>query len=175
MLPENVPGVAQTIDAMFANSPFPTKTESENEMALSFIAFLGNLRLFLVAVCSAVTFTILLVSANTVAMAVRERTRETAILRTIGYTPGEILGLILGEAAMLGVIGGIGGALLSMALTMWLRQVLMSSAGFPFPVLSPLLASVLVLAAIVITLSSASVPAFFAARKNVVESMRYTG
>lgn len=173
--PENVPAVAQTIDAMFANSPYPTKTESEKEMALSFIAFLGNLRLFLVAVCAAVTFTILLVSANTVAMAVRERTRETAILRTLGYTPGEILILILGEAAMLGIIGGIFGAILSFLLSLWLRGVLMESAGFPFPLLTPPLAGILVASAIIIAVSSASVPAFFAARKNVVESMRYTG
>ena len=173
--PENVPAVAQSIDAMFANSPFPTKTESEREMELSFVAFLGNLRLFLVAVCSAVTFTILLVSANTVAMAVRERTRETAILRTLGYTPGEILILILGEAAMLGIIGGLSGALLSFLLSIWLRGVMMDSSGFPFPLLTLPLAGLLIVSAVIIAVSSAAVPAFFAARKNVVESMRYTG
>lgn len=173
--PEHVPGVAKTIDAMFANSPYPTKSESEKEMALSFVAFLGNLRLFLVAVCAAVTFTILLVSANTIAMAVRERTRETAILRTLGYTPSEILVFILGEATLIGALGGIAGAGLSTLLAMWLRKTLAESAGFPFPLLPPMLVGALVLAAIVIAVSSAAVPAYFASRKNVVESLRFAG
>lgn len=173
--PENVPGVAQTIDAMFANSPYPTKTESEKELALSFIAFLGNLRLFLLAVCSAVTFTILLVSANTVAMAVRERTRETGILRTVGFTPSEILVLILSEAAMLGVIGGLAGAGLSYLLSMWMRAFLQDAGGFPFPLLSATMASLLVGASVIISVMSAAVPAWFASRRNVVESMRFTG
>ena len=55
------------------------------------------------------TFTILLVSANTVAMAVRERTREMAILRTLGYTPGEILQLVLGESVLISIVGGVFG------------------------------------------------------------------
>lgn len=173
--PENVPGVAQTIDAMFANSPYPTKSESEKELALSFIAFLGNLRLFLAAVCSAVTFTILLVSANTVAMAVRERTRETGILRTVGFTPGEILGLILAEAALLGVIGGLCGAAISYGLSHWLRAVLQDTGGFAFPLLSPMLAMVLLGSSVLIAVVSAAVPAWFASRRNVVESMRFTG
>ena len=90
------------------NSPYPTRTESEKEFARSFLAFLGNIKLFLSAICGAVTFTILLVSANTIAMAVRERTRETAILRTLGYTPPEILQLILGESVLISLMGRSG-------------------------------------------------------------------
>src|SRR5260221_9761343 len=91
---------------MFDNSPAPTRTESEKEFGRSFLAFLGNIKLFLAAIVSAVTFTILLVSANTIAMAVRERTREIAILRTLGYTPGEILQLVLGESVLISLAGG---------------------------------------------------------------------
>jgi len=80
---------------MFDNSPYPTRTESEKEFGRSFLAFLGNIKLFLAAICAAVTFTILLVSANTVAMAVRERTREMAILRTLAIRPRRFLGWCL--------------------------------------------------------------------------------
>jgi putative ABC transport system permease protein len=104
--PDDVPRVAKAIDTMFENSPYPTRTESEKEFGRSFLAFLGNIKLFLAAICAAVTFTILLVSANTIAMSVRERTRELAILRTLGYTPGEILGLVLGEAVVISLAGG---------------------------------------------------------------------
>ena len=84
---------------MFENSPYPTKTESEQAFVLSFVSFLGNLKLFLLAIGGAVTFTILLVSANTLSMSVRERIREVGILKTLGFTPETILGILLGEAA----------------------------------------------------------------------------
>src|SRR5260221_3403702 len=115
--PENVPRISRAVDAMFENSPYPTRTESEKEFGRSFLAFLGNIKLFLAAICAAVTFTILLVSANTVSMSVRERTREMAILRTLGYRPGEILQLVLGEAVVISVIGGLIGLAIGAALT----------------------------------------------------------
>jgi putative ABC transport system permease protein len=171
--PENVPTVARTIDSLFANSPYPSKTETEKEMVLSFVAFLGNLRLFLAAVCGAVTFTILLVSANTVAMAVRERTRETAILRTLGFTPSEILGMILGEAIMLGAIGGVIGAILASVVAMGMKKAL--AGMFPFPLLNAPLVAIVIVVAIAVALVSAAVPAWFASRRNVVESLRFAG
>src|SRR5262249_56432962 len=77
--PDEVPRVAKAIDDLVANSPYPTKTESEQEFVLSFVSFLGNLKLFLLAIGGAVTFTILLVSANTLSMSVRERIREVGV------------------------------------------------------------------------------------------------
>src|SRR5713226_350154 len=71
---EAVPDVARQIDDPFADSPYPTKSEPEQAFMLSFVSFLGNLKLFLVAICGAVAFTILLVSANMLSMSVRERT-----------------------------------------------------------------------------------------------------
>ena len=81
--PENVSNVGRAIDDLFANSPHPTKTKSEQAFALSFVSFLGNLKLFLLAIGGAVTFAILLVSANTLSMSVRERIREVGILKTL--------------------------------------------------------------------------------------------
>ena len=70
--PAAAPQVARDIDAMFRHSPFRTKSESEKSFLLSFLAYLGNVKLFLVAVCSSLTLTVILVSANTIAMSVRE-------------------------------------------------------------------------------------------------------
>ncbi len=130
----SVPRIANAIDAMFENSTAETKTESEQAFGLSFLAFLGNVKLFLLAICGAVTFTILLVSANTMAMSVRERIREVGIMKTLGFPNGSILGIILGEAAMISVIGGAVGILLGRASPPWSgrpRPAFLSSRRWP--------------------------------------------
>jgi putative ABC transport system permease protein len=174
--PEDVAIVSKAIDEQFANSPSPTRSESEKEFALQFIAFLGNLKLFLAAISAAVVFTILLVSANTVAMAVRERTRENAILRTVGFTPGQIMGMVLGEAGVLGLIGGILGGLAASALckglTVAARQ---TGMGLSVAVPGIMLWSILLSVAVLIAVLSALAPAWFASRRPVVEAVRYNG
>jgi putative ABC transport system permease protein len=170
--PQDVPRIARAVDSMFDNSPYPTRTESEKEFGRSFLAFLGNIKMFLLAVCGAVTFTVLLVSANTIAMSVRERTREMAILRTLGYTPGEILQLILGESVVISALGGVIGLIMGVLLAKVLQAV---GADFGFREMR-WQAGLLVLAmAISIGLLAALVPAMIASRKNVVESLRFTG
>lgn len=169
---EDVPRIARAVDTMFDNSPYPTRTESEKEFGRSFLAFLGNIKMFLIAICGAVTFTILLVSANTIAMAVRERTREMAILRTLGYTPGEILQLILGESVIISIIGGAVGLTIAWVLGQGLAQ---SSASFGFQGVKWQAATIVFLMAGFIGLLAALVPAVIASRKNVVESLRFSG
>jgi hypothetical protein len=93
-----VPRVIETIDDMFANSPSETKTETEKAFTLGFLSYLGDVKLMLISVCGALTFTVLLVSANTMAMSVRERVREVGILKTLGYTPEAVLGIMLSES-----------------------------------------------------------------------------
>jgi putative ABC transport system permease protein len=170
--PDHVPGIARSIDDGFRESPYPTHTESEKEFGRSFLAFLGNIRLFLSAICGAVTFTILLVSANAVAMAVRERTREMAILRTLGYRPGEILQLVLGESVLISFVGGILGLGIG-----WMLSIGVQAAGafFGFQGLKWQGALIVLGASILVGLVSALLPALVAARKNVVESLRFTG
>jgi putative ABC transport system permease protein len=170
--PESVPRVSKAIDEMFANSPYPTRSESEKEFGRSFLMFFGNIKLFLAAICAAVTFTILLVSANTIAMAVRERTREMAILRTLGYTPTEILQLVLGESVFITLLGGVIGLAMGYVLGLGLFKV---AAGFGFQGLKWQSATIVLSMAILIGLIAAMVPALVAARKNVVESLRFTG
>ena len=113
--PEDVPRVSQAIDSMFANTDAPTKTESEREFALSFQTMMGGVKQFLYAIMAAITFSLLLVMGNTMAMTVRERTKEVGTLKAIGFQRGTITALFLGEALTVSCIGaaiGIGAAAL---------------------------------------------------------------
>ena len=106
---DDVPKIASGVDAMFHNSPEPTKTESEKASQLSFINSLGNVKAFILSICFAVVFATLLVSANTMAMSIRERTREVAVLKTLGFTQQKILGLYVSESVTYTQLGGIVG------------------------------------------------------------------
>ncbi|HYK20412.1 MAG TPA: FtsX-like permease family protein [Pyrinomonadaceae bacterium] len=113
--PEDVPHIAQAVDSMFANTDAPTKTESEREFALSFQAMMGSMKQFMYGIMAAITFSVLLVMGNTMAMTVRERTKEVGTLKAIGFKRGTITGLFLAEALLVSTIGaaiGIGGAVL---------------------------------------------------------------
>jgi putative ABC transport system permease protein len=112
---EDVPRIAQTIDSMFINSDAPTKTESEREFALSFQTMMGGMKQFMYGIMAAITFSVLLIMGNTMAMTVRERTKEVGTLKAIGFQRGTITWLFLGEALLVAAIGaaiGIGGAML---------------------------------------------------------------
>jgi putative ABC transport system permease protein len=112
---EDVPRVGQAIDSIFANSDAPTKTESEREFALSFQTMMGGVKQFLYGIMAAITFSLLLVMGNTMAMSVRERTKEVGTLKAIGFQRGTITALFLVEALVVACIGaaiGIGAATL---------------------------------------------------------------
>jgi len=113
--PDDVPRIAQEVDSIFVNTDAPTKTESEREFAMSFEAMMGGVKQFLYGIMAAITFSLLLVMGNTMAMTVRERTNEVGTLKAIGFKRHTIAGLFLGEALLLATIGaaiGIGGAVL---------------------------------------------------------------
>jgi putative ABC transport system permease protein len=112
---EDVPRIAQTVDSMFANTDAPTKTESERDFAVSFQTMMGSMKQFMYGIMAAITFSVLLVMGNTMAMTVRERTKEVGTLKAIGFKRGTITGLFLAEALLVATIGaaiGIGGATL---------------------------------------------------------------
>ncbi len=104
--PSAVPRVSAAIDDLFRNAPQPTKTESEKAFVLGFVEMLGNVKAFILSIAAAVMFAILLVCANTMAMSVRERLREVAVLKTLGFTRGAVLALFVGEAVFLTALGG---------------------------------------------------------------------
>jgi putative ABC transport system permease protein len=107
------PAVAAEIDAMFANSPQETKTSSEKAVAQSFANQIGDIGAILTFVVSAVFFAMLLVTANTMAQSVRERTPELAVLKTLGFRDGAVLAMVLGEAVLITLLGGLLGLALA--------------------------------------------------------------
>lgn len=98
--------VGKAIDALFENSSATSITETEQAFKASFIAMAGNLAFLLNGIGLAVAFTILLVTANTMSMAVRERRTEIGVLKTLGFSSAHVMGFVVGEALLLGVLGG---------------------------------------------------------------------
>jgi putative ABC transport system permease protein len=108
--------ISKAIDETFANSPAETKAETEGAFVRAFADQIGNIGAIMQAILSAVFFTILLVAGNTMAQSVRERTGELAVLKAVGFTNGQVLSLVLGEAFFIAAIGGFAGLALSWAL-----------------------------------------------------------
>jgi putative ABC transport system permease protein len=106
---KDVPKVMDAIDAMFRNTAYETKTETESAFSLSFVSMLGNIKLLFTAISAAVVFTILLVVGNTMAMSIRERTNEVAVLKTLGFRQNRVLSILLGESLAIALLGGIFG------------------------------------------------------------------
>lgn len=173
--PDNIPRISREIDDMFRNATVQTRTESEKAFQVGFLSFLGNVKVFLMSICAAVTFTILLVTANTMAMSVRERIREVGILKTLGYTNSDILGIVLGEATVLSLIGGIVGCGLAQLLTGIIRQMPGFIGEFKTLTILPPVAAALLLVAVFVGLLSSFIPAWTASRTNILDSLRYTG
>jgi len=112
---EDVPRIAQAVDSIFINTDAPTKTESERDFAISFETMMGGVKQFMYGIIAAITFSLLLVMGNTMAMTVRERTREVGMLKALGFQRATIAGLFVGEALLVTTVGaliGIGSAML---------------------------------------------------------------
>ena len=171
--PEDVPRIAQAIDSIFVNSDAPTKTETEKEFALSFQSMMGGVKQFMYYIMAAITFSVLLVMGNTMAMTVRERTKEVGTLKAIGFQRGTIAGLFLAEAVVLAFIGGVigvGGAAL-------LYRSFPFGTYIPFfskfiPTETTLLAAFLL--ALVVGLASVAYSAYRVSGLTIAEALRST-
>lgn len=111
--PADADRVAHAIDRLFANSADETKTQSEREFQLSFAKQIGDIGLIVTAIMGAVFFTLLLLTGNTMAQAIRERIPELAVLKTIGFSNHAVLVLVLCESVALLLLGGVAGLLLT--------------------------------------------------------------
>jgi putative ABC transport system permease protein len=172
---EEVPRIIDRVDRLFRNSDAETKTETERAFQLGFVAMLGNVKTLVVSISSAVVFTILLVTANTMAMAIRERAREIAVLKTLGFSRGRILGLLMGESAAIALIGGLLGTL-GARLFYSLVDVWKHTQGFfPLFVVEPTTIVLGVTLAVGIGLASAAVPAYRMSRQTIAQALRRTG
>jgi len=116
--PASAAGVAAAIDGRFANSPWETKTETEKAFAAGFANQIGNIRLLILSIGSVVFFTLLLVTGNTMASAVRERTAELGVLKTIGMNDPTVLFLVMAESIVVAAVGGGAGLVLAKLFTL---------------------------------------------------------
>jgi putative ABC transport system permease protein len=172
--PSDVSTIASTVDDMFRNSPQPTKTESEKAFGLEFVAMMGNVKAFILSICSAVVFATLLVSANTMAMSIRERTREVAVLKTLGFTKRGVLGLFVSEAVALSLGGGVIGASLGWLMVYGLTHSKQFISFFPLRVTPEIWIAALVTSGVV-GLLSAALPSYHASQINIVDGLRHIG
>ena len=161
--------IARRIDELFENSDNSTRTESEQAFGAGFISMFGNVPFALRIIGFAVVFTILVISANTTVMAVRERTSEIGVLKTLGFSDGTIFRLIVAEAAIITTGGGLIGALLA--------KRLLDHAPFPFfNQLTITWTTVVVAIGIAVGLGVVSgfIPAWQASRLRIVDALRRT-
>lgn len=163
--PAQSAAIAAKIDALFANSPNETKTQPAKDFAIAFIKQLGDVGFVLRAILGAVFFTLLFLTGNTMMQSVRERVPELAVLKTLGFTDGKVLGLVVGEALVLCLLAAVVGLALSYAV---LPIVQMGLSGVPLTYgAQPFGLAVAVLLALVVGLP----PAVRAMRLNVVDAL----
>jgi putative ABC transport system permease protein len=174
--PKNAGRISKAIDAVFENSDAQTKTETEQAFRASFIAMAGNLALLLNGIGLAVAFTIILVTANTMSIAVRERQQEIGVLKTLGFPSGLVMSLVLVEALLLGVMGGAIGLLLAGGIIRVLPDLPFGVGDvlrqFPGLGLSPKIVSYGLGAALLLGLLAGFVPALLAYRARITEVLR---
>jgi putative ABC transport system permease protein len=172
---DHVASVARQIDEMFHNSPLQTKSESEKAFQLGFVASLGNIKAFILSICGAVVFAIMLVSANTMAMSVRSRTREVAVLKTLGFTRQRVMSIFVSEAVALALAGGLLGVLLAIPVIAAITHRFIG-LGIPLNMrVNGITAGLALLVSAILGIVSGYLPAYKASRMNIVEGLRHIG
>ncbi len=172
---DHVASASKQIDDMFRNSPLQTKSESEKAFQLGFVASLGNVKAFILGISGAVMFAIMLVSANTMAMSVRSRTREVAVLKTLGFTKQRVLSIFVSEAIALSVAGGVLGVLVAIpVITGMTHRFIGLGIPLDMKVKAPT-AGLALLVALILGVVSGYLPAYRASRMNIVEGLRHIG
>ena len=168
--PDNAMRIAKAVDQEFANSPYETRTDTEKAFMAGWVKQMGNIQFLILSIGSVVFFTLLLVTGNTMAIAVRERTAELAVLKAVGFSDRFVLILVLGESLIMAAVGGALGLGLAKLLTPAIGE--MTHGMLPYFVLSlPAIATGLLLA-LMIGAVSGLVPAIGAMRMRVVDALR---
>jgi putative ABC transport system permease protein len=173
--PDQATAVARAIDANFENSDVQTKTETESAFLSNFLALTGNLFALLNGIGLAVAFTVLLVTANTMSMAVRERRTEIAVLKTLGFSSALVMSLVLVEALVLALLGGGLGVLLAQATVANLAKLPFMGlmlGNFPALNVSPLVGGLTFATAVVLGVGAGFVPAMGAYRSRITDMLR---
>jgi len=161
--------VSKAIDQMFANSSAETATDTEKAFNKAFAAQLGNIAMIVTLVVGAAFVTILMIVGNTMALTVRERTREIGVMKTLGFSGGRILGLVLGESVLLALLGGIPGLALAALIAFSLRAAMANFVpGFAVTPVLALLGLVLMLTLGILT---GAIPALNAMRLKIATAL----
>jgi putative ABC transport system permease protein len=171
--PDVMPRVAAAIDEQFVNSRAPTKTESEKAFQQSFVAMSSAIITSLQVISVVIVGIILLVLANTIVMAVRERTREYAVLKTLGFSAKHLFGLIFGESLLIAVCGGVLGLALTFPMVAGFGKAL--PTFFPIINVAPVTIALALGAAIVAGFVAALFPATRVVRTPIVAGLRTVG
>ncbi|HTK28529.1 MAG TPA: FtsX-like permease family protein [Vicinamibacterales bacterium] len=168
--PDQAAQMARTIDQKFTNTPYETKTDTEGAFLAQFTAMFGNLNLLLGSIAAAVVITTLFVAGNTMAMSVRERTTEIAVMRTLGFQRRTIFGIVAGEGLLMAVAGGLLGVAIAKVLV---NGENINTGGFvpPFGVSGANMAVGVVLSAF-IGIAAGVIPATMASRLKIVDALR---
>ena len=169
--PDDAVRVSKVIDDEFANSPYETKTQTESAFAASWVKQFGNIGFLILAIGSVVFFTLLLVTGNTMAISVRERTGELAILKAIGFKDGSILLFVLAESLAIALIGGILGLGLAVLAIPALGGAL-NGSFLPTLILTKSVLAVGLVFALFVGAASGLLPGIGASRLRVVEALR---
>ncbi len=171
--PSRSAAVTAAIDGMFANSPYPTRTESERAFTLGFISMMSAIITAVKVVSSVILLIILLVIGNTLAMSVRERTRDLATLRAMGFKSGRVVMLVLFESLTIGLAAAALGVLISPPLVNgFLGLVGSQLGGLPENVIQRSTLLLGALAALGVSLLAGAIPAVRAVRISVAEGLR---
>lgn len=168
--PDQSPRIAKAIDAEFANSPYETKTETESAFAAGWVKQFGNIQFLIVTIGMVVFFTLLLVTGNTMAISVRERTAELAVLKAIGFSDRRVLFFVLGESLVIALVGGLLGLLLAIGFIPILANAM--SGMLPALILSPALIAFGLLTSLIVGVASGILPGVGAMRMSVVNALR---
>jgi putative ABC transport system permease protein len=168
--PDQAPQVMRAIDEKFANSPYETKTDTERAFQTSFVSMFGNLNLLLGSIALAVVITTLFVAGNTMAMSVRERTTEIAVMRTLGFPSATIFLLVAGEGLLMATVGGILG--IAAARTIVNPRFLNAGGFIPEIGVNNTNALVALALSVAIGLLAGLIPATMASRLKIVDALR---
>jgi putative ABC transport system permease protein len=167
--PDDAVRIVKAIDAEFANSPWETKTDTEKAFAASWVKQMGNIEFLILSIGSVVFFTLLLVSGNTMAIAVRERVRELAVLKAVGFSDRFVLVLVMAETMVVAAVGG--GIGLALAKLFTLRGD-PTRGLLPFFYLPPKATILGFMLALAVGLMAGLLPALTAMRLRVVDALR---
>lgn len=167
---ERAAEVANRIDQLFANSSDPTRTSTEAEQQRQFMQQIGDIELMMTGILGAVFFTILLLTGNTMAQSLRERVPELAVLKAVGFTDAAVSALVLGEAVLLCLLGGLLGTVLALMAAQVIGPGMEQALG-AFEVRATTVAAALGLSA-VLGLAVGAFPAFRARRLSIIEALR---